>query len=69
MIQTKFYYLQVQVEFNMAEENLANALNELKEAAEDMIKLSKRLSRETKKCVDLNICWQSYVSTPTKVTR
>ena len=38
----------------MSEENSANALNELKEAAEEMIKLSKRLCRESKRGVDLS---------------
>ena len=37
----------------MSDEEMITALNELKEAAEDMIKLSKRLSRETKRGVDL----------------
>ena len=45
--------LQVQVEFKMSEEKLTTALNELKEYAEDMIIVSKRLVRVTKKGVDL----------------
>ena len=38
----------------MSEENLANALNELKKAADEMTKNNKRLVRETKKGVDLS---------------
>ena len=38
----------------MSEENLTAAVNELKECAEDMVKLSKRLARETKRGVDLS---------------
>ena len=54
MIQTKFYYQQAQVEFEMSEEEITNALDELKESVTKMVKFKKAFAKDTKKGVGLH---------------